>query len=518
MAQLTLWFLNRINVWDHATLVEALGGPGRVKLGTRIEASGADGETATTVDVAANHEDELGAPGELMHEGHGLPTDRENADPTPTKYDEYFFPIPDKCLGKDQEFWKRIASAEGQQRLAEIEAHEKGRAVCTERIKRREEERQRRGLTHEQLAKTTIGRRFGEVQMNLGTGKENLGYYQMLHRATAVSGARNVLIGYSQGGTVARYLAFLDEHVVAPQHRCIHGVITVQAPNRGSPLACPNKARDISRAIVEVAASILQWLPARSTAGAGNGGTTGDALRSLDEFLKGEIKDDGVVRFINHLLDHLLDSASGDDERTKKLVDAWETARKWLSGVSGVPSLAFWDIDPDRLAEPGSVLHSINSHHLREVLHGAVIGTDFQIDALIFYVLSQGHRFLSLVARLLGRPIHAHVEQARGIVCDTALSFPQSSKQALEEIAQAYDMGAGTGGALELDKDIPARAHDFVIPSVSQLLVPHTPAHLGNYVNPNASHLTGAARDGETSDVDAVCGLLKQLQLKPAAL
>jgi hypothetical protein len=35
-------------------------------------------------------------------------------------------------------------------------------------------------------------------------------------------------MGYSQGGTVVNYLAYIDEHFVAPENRCIAGVISVQ--------------------------------------------------------------------------------------------------------------------------------------------------------------------------------------------------------------------------------------------------------------------------------------------------
>jgi hypothetical protein len=64
--------------------------------------------------------------------------------------------------------------------------------------------------------------------MNLTT--PSLGYHEILQCATAQSGGLNVLIGYSEGGTVARYLALVDEQIAKPEKRCIHSVITVQGP------------------------------------------------------------------------------------------------------------------------------------------------------------------------------------------------------------------------------------------------------------------------------------------------
>ena len=159
------------------------------------------------------------------------------------------------------------------------------------------------------------------------------------------------------------------------------------------------------------------------------------------------------------------------------------------------------------------MLHSINSYNLNEVLHGAVIGTDFQIDDLAIDVLAQSHPVLGWLARAMDRTIRARVQQAGGILCRAALSYPDGEIPAVDEVARAYEAGAGTNGNLRLDGDVPSQAHDFVIPSVAQLLIPRSPAHLGNFVNPRASHLTGAAIAGPTSDVPAVLGLLRAMRL-----
>jgi hypothetical protein len=62
------------------------------------------------------------------------------------------------------------------------------------------------------------------------------GLYELIVEAADKTGP-GVLIGYSQGGLVARFLAYMDELLMPPTKRCIAGVITVQTPNHGSPLA-----------------------------------------------------------------------------------------------------------------------------------------------------------------------------------------------------------------------------------------------------------------------------------------
>ena len=146
----------------------------------------------------------------------------------------------------------------------------------------------------------------------------SMGYYQLLQSTTQRTGALNVLIGYSQGGTVARYLAFLDEHVARPEARCIHSVITVQSPNRGSPVAAKAKEADISRAMLAILLSLAKWLP--------------ESLRRspLWTYLGKEESRSSLIRFVNGLLDSELRSwpESGPNHRLR---ETWLSARKWLS-------------------------------------------------------------------------------------------------------------------------------------------------------------------------------------------
>ena len=81
--------------------------------------------------------------------------------------------------------------------------------------------------------------------------------------------------------------------------------------------------------------------------------------------------------------------------------------------------------------------------------------------------------------------------------------------------ASEYDKGI-TRGTYGLKADLPIKAHDFVILAVSQLLIPtDSTAHVGNLVNPDASHLTGAMEwdsgDGK-NDEELVLELLRRLR------
>jgi hypothetical protein len=86
--------------------------------------------------------------------------------------------------------------------------------------------------------------------------------------------------------------------------------------------------------------------------------------------------------------------------------------------------------------------------------------------------------------------------------------------QMADEYVSGVDVVAADGGRTR----IPALAHDFVIPSVSQVLGPHNgasasvaPGFLGNFVNQRGTHLSGAEEDGEGSDGPLVREVLERM-------
>src|SRR5215471_9602643 len=96
--KLTLWFLNRITQWEAdrpGELAQSLARakPHDVKLGRRVISIQAGNGSPNLLPLAVN-EDENCFRGELMHEGY-----QQRAEGKRTKYDEYFVPIPLKCLG-----------------------------------------------------------------------------------------------------------------------------------------------------------------------------------------------------------------------------------------------------------------------------------------------------------------------------------------------------------------------------------------------------------------------------------
>jgi hypothetical protein len=406
---------------------------------------------------------EPSARGELMHEGHAL-AGRQ------TQYDEYFYPLPLKCIGEpNSEFWERNATSDGMKLLKRIV--DARRAPLGD------------GREVQANQKKTLGQHFGDVTLNLADG---VGYYEILRSAKDVSEADNVLVGYSQGGTVAHFLAFLDEHVVHESRRCVQGIVTVQAPHRGSPLASPERASFIAKALVESVLALLRMLPADPAA----------FDRAVD--LNGAT----VIAIVNQLLDGLMcaDGRSGPNFLT------WESARKWLSGVSDNPHLAFWDLDPARLKEPDSVLALLESKPVARVRRGAVIGTDHHLHDLLFALVDSCEHNLksSLLGWLEKRGIsllHSRVDAADDILSRQGLAFAEPP-----DLVEQYT--SGEVGTLKLNLGI--RAHDFVIPSVSQVLF-GTTGLLGNEVNPKANHLSGAARSGETSDLPHVIRLLEKM-------
>ncbi len=119
---------------------------------------------------------------------------------------------------------------------------------------------------------------------------------------------------------------------------------------------------------------------------------------------------------------------------------------------------------------------------------------------------------MKLGAWIASSKIDELVRTAQDIYTTDAMSFPDGI---VGTVASEYLNGVAAG-AYGLKTALAKGAHDFVIPSASQLLIPGgSPAHLGNMVNPTASHLTGAERwetdDGET-DESLVVDLLNRLK------
>lgn len=162
----------------------------------------------------------------LMHESPGL--------------DEYFVPIPIKTLGDPRRFLSSSppgglhVDVEGRRILQEILGSPKNPYFDPAQDAWLGEYWQTGQRTH--LAA------YPRVRMNTAPA-ERCGYYELLAEYSAAhDDCGHILVGYSRGGLVARYLAYLDHHVF--KRKIIRGVISVGSPNFGSPLA--NEYNDYS--------------------------------------------------------------------------------------------------------------------------------------------------------------------------------------------------------------------------------------------------------------------------------
>jgi pimeloyl-ACP methyl ester carboxylesterase len=473
MPKLALWLLNRVTQWDREAMGDALReaarGPHQVTFGHRAGCQ----------------------EGVLMNE-------------TPDA-DEYFIPIPVKCLGDPRLLevpgpgWRALDAI--LRCYAEYYQTSGGPVPPHPWSKYWELEKQ------QARRRAKRKRVFGDLRMVSPHGE---GYYRALQRYTAEHpGTRHVLVGYSQGGLVARYLAHLDEQLFGDAG-IVHGVVTVEASNFGSPLARTSNADPIAQALALVAVGFAQIDEMSFPRVAAQ-------LRDLS-------RNDGVgMGWLLRLLDGALtalNDAPTLKKKNQKLFSFLETARKWLSGLDGSTDdpvfehqeSAFFDLDLAMLGQPGRVLHAVNTFPLRRIWHGAIVGTDDRLDSFVdavalAYVEKEPYAWiLRRLVRWLEGHFHAELLQALQIPGEayrqamTEHGFgdgvpAEPIPAAIAERLQDFANGVGpedTRYAFQTSVQIQKRAHDFVIPSVYQLIEKKSDTFLGNWVNPDASHLSGA--------------------------
>lgn len=338
------------------------------------------------------------------------------------------------------------------------------------------------------------------------TTPDGVGYYELLEQHE-----NNILIGYSQGGLVARYLAFLDRYVF--QRNCITAVITVASPNFGSPLANPaNKDH--------IAAGILQSLTA-----------LGSLHPNAFERLYGQLN--------NFTFEHLfaaLNAARHDSAKAgHAAASLFETGVKWFSGLRDDPNNAFDEVDIRNFREPHSVLRLIKDHPPNGVYTGAIITGNPDLDdilrsallgnrantltgRLVVWLKEQALNFARRNVRLFKIPVGEN-EKAAGGVYQSQIMVEHLDSEASPTERQLQQNYAGTLSVLkplaDSPKVIPKQAHDFIIPSVNQVL-PDDPLLLGHYLNLAASHNSGKSPDfpaGRTNR-DAIVQMLRLLAAK----
>ncbi len=489
---LVLWELNRANNWEYehkgahqGAMARALRSAGhRVVLGQRAAISDPDPPASGVQQFTVNLS-ETSTAGQLMHEGHRPGSSGSQAS---SSFDEYFVPIPLKCLGKPDyepdgrpkltKFWENLIKPGMEAEFLQIfdttinpcfvqasaEAYWGGR-----------------------LSLPKAPKEFADVQMNTEASRK-LGYYQILQQPQPQPRVQNVLVGYSEGGTVAAYLAYIDEHFVDPTKRCIFGVVTVQAPLRGATFAMKSNERHVLASLKKA----LRLIPIHQLIEYGvippGMGAKLEALVDQDHLL--------TIEKINDAIDVGFTLAQGWPNQAK-LTEMLKTARKWLSGLSGEDRLAFYDMDSERLDQPGSVMKALQTPLLDTYCAG-VVGTSSKIEEIAHDLLlaaDPNARPLGLLLKVLVAHVFRSVGEIYQEEVMDMLPLPASDKPSLEELRQQWHDGVPSSSLGIQSKDgIPPQAHDFIIPSVSQLMPQGNGAQkfLGNWVNPDATHLSGA--------------------------
>jgi pimeloyl-ACP methyl ester carboxylesterase len=314
----------------------------------------------------------------------------------------------------------------------------------------------------------TLRRYWSDQEGPLGTVRMSTplltGYYDLLP-----AGANNVLIGYSQGGLVARYLAFLDEYVFGEGR--IAGVITLHAPNHGSPLAHATKTEAIKNGLMDSLLWLLSIDPERY-------GGTRKYLESVPF---------GVFWELLHTVYQDLEKrvTAGTLPAEDATFRGVRSGLKWLSGLRPLEfPTAFGDLGANNYWSPFSVISLIHRFPLRRIVSGAIVGANGQLGPMAAATLGNlvGGLAMSTFNRFnLDSAAQAYAEQ---VMQEDWSSLPEAAVFLKRYLAE-YTTADG--------QKIPGMAHDFVVPATSQVL-DHDLRSVGTSVNPEANHLSGSYR------------------------
>jgi hypothetical protein len=213
----------------------------------------------------------------------------------------------------------------------------------------------------------------------------------------------------------------------------------------------------------------------------------------------------------------VLDSLYGLAKPDKGLRNFIATARKWVSGLDGDRQVAFWDLDPIRLNRVGSVMEGLDSHPLMDTYCGAVAGTNFHLEPLLRSVIEFKHPGVADFGFIV-RGLLEHIVQPAEVIFQTETfdMMPEPLTPANNGLTRLHtDWQSGMSQQtwnIQNGESVPVEASDSVIPTASQMLRPVSgdrPKVLGNYINKDASHISGALLDNAgPTDLDYVKKLL----------
>ncbi|MCB1307200.1 MAG: hypothetical protein KDK30_03420 [Leptospiraceae bacterium] len=419
-------------------------------------------------------------------------------------FDEYFVPIAVKCIGR---FFEPAA-------VQEI-LKERAEQVDQKLLKNIREYNQKQGQKDWlQFWQEDVLTRPGS-RMNT---KDGIGLYEILLRSP-----NNILIGYSQGGLVARYLAFLDEHVF--KQNAITAVITVGAPNYGSPLADAQNKAGIQAAVGEMVATLLYMY--------------GEPYSKTIRAFRDDFKLNTVLAMLEDTVLGLRAQNSLNDTE-KKVQCVAEAAWKWAGGLADNPNNAFSDLrlcnmDGD---ESGnfSVLSLVNrpAYRLNRIRLAVVINADNNINVLLnqatgdFYRrvlvphIFQGLKFMrNTITANLGRVsvLMNELMTEHAYLSDAANSgnAPGKNKDAERIRKLLHEGGEYRQEFSQHTVTHTFRPHcgDLVIPAVYQTLPPDAPTQHPVVVNLKSNHWSGFQVNINTAgkaNFNAVKKMLKDMR------
>lgn len=360
-----------------------------------------------------------------------------------TQYDEYFVPIPVKCIGK--------LFNQNNQKIEEIKNYYRTK-----------------GQQHYSYF-WKFGYRDDKYPSNRRARMcttNQMGYYEILAKERE-RGYRNILIGYSQGGLVARYLAWLDEYVFLKD--AIAGIITISSPNFGSPLANPDNAENILGGIIECVMAFFSFY----------NDYYGDLLNILKEVYDPE----SLVRIIDALM------AGIQREKKKTHLEGFVvTMRKWLGGLYSIPNNSLYDLNNNLMDDKHSVLAIVNRYPPRRILYGSIVSMQNSVHDLISHSIPWIKLISFFKRNIFNRRIEENYKRVAKIYRDRImLEMSKSSDPLFRRRIRYY-----TRGIPELRNSI--KAHDFIIPSAYQMLEKSGNSFLGNVYNRKADHNSGKSR------------------------
>ena len=154
------------------------------------------------------------------------------------------------------------------------------------------------------------------------------GLYEIVATDARAQDRQAVLVGYSQGGLVARFLAWMDEQLLDPKQRAIAGVVLVQSPNHGSPLADAANADNVSAGLLGILVGLAGYPIV--------GGADPQTRAAIDALVTGQAPPGSPTwRFGVGAICGILDAAIRDaSPKRAGRYDLLRTARKWLTGLS----------------------------------------------------------------------------------------------------------------------------------------------------------------------------------------